>query len=95
MKTYYGVIQLKNDVNGKVFIDTVPNTKNRWTYYTMTLDSGRHPNKSLQDEWKEYGKEHFHYDVLFEKANTDVSDMKFELKKLKKRVACKITAICR
>ncbi|MHC5280258.1 GIY-YIG nuclease family protein [Listeria kieliensis] len=85
MKTYYGVIQLKNDQNGKIFIDTVPNLKNRWSYYVMSLDSNRHPNKQLQEEWNAFGKEHFNYQVLFEKPNTDVTDMKFELKQLKKK----------
>ena len=48
IKTYIGIIQIKNNVNGKIFIDTCSNLKNRWFTLKWNLDMGRHPNSKLQ-----------------------------------------------
>lgn len=90
MKKYYGVIQIKNEGNGKIFIDTVPNTKNRWLVYQMSLNANRMINKHLQAEWNQFGSEAFVYSVLWQKDNADIKDMKYELKKLKKEWLLKL-----
>lgn len=84
MKTYYGIIQLRNKENGKIFIEAVPNTKNRWTYYRLTLNSGSYRDSPLQKDWDQYGEEAFEYEVLWEKSNEEVVNMKQTLKDLKK-----------
>ncbi|MGX7417608.1 GIY-YIG nuclease family protein [Carnobacterium gallinarum] len=90
MKKYYGVIQIKNEKNGKIFIDTVANTKNRWIVYQMSLKSNRLINKELQKEWNEFGAEAFTYTILWEKDSSQIKDMKYELKKLKKEWLLKL-----
>lgn len=82
--TFYGVIQLKNNTNGKIFIETVPNTKNRWTYYQLNLNNNFYVGTPLQNDWNAQSGENFSYEVLWEKKTDDVTDMKRTLKKLKK-----------
>jgi hypothetical protein len=84
MPTYYGVIQIKNNENGKIFIETVPNTKNRWNYYKLNLNENFFVNSELQKDWNLYGERAFSFEVLWEKKTDDVTNMKDELKKLKK-----------
>lgn len=40
IKIYMGVAQIKNQINGKIFIDSYPNLKNKWLTLQMQLDSG-------------------------------------------------------
>lgn len=84
MKTYYGVIRIKNESNGKKFIDAVPNVKNRWLTSKMSLNDARHMNKELQEDWQRYGEEAFSYEVLWKKDKSEINDMKFELQKKRK-----------
>lgn len=82
--TYYGVIQLKNIKNNKIYIEAVPNTKNRWAYYKMNLDNHAYRQSALQQDWDTYGEEAFTLEVLWEKKTTDVDNLRAELKELKK-----------
>lgn len=85
MKTYMGVFQVKNNVNGKIFIDSCSNLKNRWFTLKMHLDTGRHPNSELQKDWNSFGPEAFTYEVLEQKEADKVTDVRWELKKLKQK----------
>lgn len=58
--TYYGVIQITNTVNHKIYIDTVPNTKNRWAYYKVNLNNHFYVNSPLQADWEAYGEDAFY-----------------------------------
>lgn len=82
IKTYMGVIQLTNKINGKIFIATYPNLKNRWITLQDQLSFGMHPNFQLQSDWKELGPETFTYEVLEEKDAGEVSDVRWELKQM-------------
>ncbi|MFY9216784.1 MAG: GIY-YIG nuclease family protein [Tepidanaerobacteraceae bacterium] len=83
IKTYIGIIQIKNNVNGKIFIDTCSNLKNRWFTLKWNLDMGRHPNSKLQKDWNELGQDAFAYEVLEKKEADKVDDIRWELKKMK------------
>ncbi len=85
IKTYIGIIQIKNNVNGKIFIDTCSNLKNRWFTLKWNLDMGRHPNSKLQKDWNELGQDAFAYEVLEQKDAGKVEDIRWELKKMKKK----------
>lgn len=82
IKIYMGVTQIKNNVNGKIYIAAYPNLKNKWLTLQAQLDMGRHPNLQLQKDWKEYGADAFSYEVLEEKETKDITDMKWELKQI-------------
>ena len=84
-KQIMGIIQIKNNINGKIFIDTCSNLKNRWFTLKGQLDMGRHPNSRLQKDWNEFGPEAFTYEILEKKEADEVSDVRWELKKMKNK----------
>jgi hypothetical protein len=84
LKTYMGVIQIKNNSNGKLYVDAYPNLKNKWLTIQSQLVMGRFANSRLQKEWKELGPEVFTYEVLEQKEADEVTDMRWELKQMEK-----------
>jgi hypothetical protein len=82
IKIYMGVVQIKNNKNGKIFIAAYPNLKNKWLTLQGQLKMGMYPNLQLQSDWKELGPEAFSYEVLEEKDTEDITDMKWELKQI-------------
>ncbi|CAG7651277.1 hypothetical protein PAESOLCIP111_06282 [Paenibacillus solanacearum] len=84
IKTYMGVIRITNKVNGKMYIDSHSNLKNKWMTITMQLDMGRFANAQLQKEWKEFGSDTFSYEELERKDTEKVTDMRWELKQILK-----------
>ncbi|MFD1432009.1 GIY-YIG nuclease family protein [Lacticaseibacillus yichunensis] len=81
--TYYGVIQLTNTVTHKIYIDAVPNTKNRWGYYQTNLNNHAYGQTALQRDWDEYGADAFTYKVLWEEKTDDVANLRHAVKLLK------------
>lgn len=84
MKTYMGIYQITNTVNGKVLISTSPNLKNRWLTLRLQLDMGRHANSELQKDWNELGEESFTYEVVEEKEVAEDTDIRWELRQMEK-----------
>jgi hypothetical protein len=84
IKTYMGVSQIKNKVNGKIFIDSYPNMKNKWLTLQMQLNMGRFANAELQKDWQQFGAEAFDYELLEQKETDKVTDMRWELKQILK-----------
>ncbi|OBY80558.1 LuxR family transcriptional regulator [Paenibacillus sp. KS1] len=82
IKTYMGVIQIKNNTNGKIFIDSYPNLKNKWFTLQMQLDMGRFANAQLQKDWKEFGSSAFTYEILEQKETDKVTDIRWEVKQI-------------
>ena len=85
IKTYMGVIQITNNVNGKIYVAAYPNLKNKWFTLQGQLDMGRFANSELQKDWKELGPDAFTYEVLEEKEADGVTDMRWEKKKMEKQ----------
>jgi hypothetical protein len=85
VKTYMGIFQIKNNVNGKVFIDSSRNLKNQWLTIKWQLDAGRFANSQLQKDWKDFGEEAFTYEVLEEKETDKIEDIRWELKQMEKQ----------
>ncbi|MEQ7050188.1 GIY-YIG nuclease family protein [Paenibacillaceae sp. P-4] len=82
IKTYMGVVQIKNNTNGKIFIDSYPNLKNKWFTLQMQLDMGRFANAQLQKDWKEFGSNAFTYEILEQKETDKVTDIRWEVKQI-------------
>src|SRR5690554_5979704 len=59
-----GIYQIKNKVNGKLFIGRSLNLDAIFNRHQFTLNYGVNTNKELQREWKEYGEANFSFDVL-------------------------------
>lgn len=82
-KVEAGVYQIKNTRNNKVFIGSTRNLKTL-KGKQFELEMGTSTNKMLQDEWNQYGKEVFSFEVLevLKPKETGYFDAKRELKKL-------------
>lgn len=82
-----GIFQIKNNINGKIYIDGSFEILRNSQREFFPLRLGNHMNRELQKEWNEYGEENFTFEILevveFDK-NTDM-DLKYELKKLKEK----------
>jgi group I intron endonuclease len=66
MKFPLGVFRIRNKVNNKIFIGSSTNLGAKWNSQQFQLNMGSHPNRELQKDWNEYGKENFVYEVLEE-----------------------------
>lgn len=82
VKVYMGVYQLRNAVNGKLFIGSAPNLKSRELTLRMQLNEGKHMSAALQQEWKQYGPDAFAYEVLEQVEVKEDTDVKHELRAL-------------
>lgn len=82
-KTRAGVYQIKNLVNGKVFIGSTMNFKTL-NGKKFELEAGSSTNKQLQKEWNEFGKDQFVIEELetLKVKEEPYFDAKRELKKL-------------
>ena len=63
IKVEAGVFQIKNNRNGKLFIGSTRNFKTLNGLKFM-LEMNTHNNKQLQDEYNQYGKDAFTFEIL-------------------------------
>lgn len=84
VKFKMGVFQIRNILNGKVFIGSSLDLKAIWHAQKLQLDMGLHQNSNLQKDWKEYGQENFSYEIIEEivEAEDKLLDHKKEIKAL-------------
>ncbi|MFT3681526.1 MAG: GIY-YIG nuclease family protein [Ferruginibacter sp.] len=71
LKPKIGVFQVRNTVNGKIFIDSSVNLDKIWNRHRVELNFGGHRNEKLQKEWKEFGEENFQFEILSEIEQED------------------------
>lgn len=86
--TEMGVYQIKNKVNGKIFIGSSMDLRGIWNRHRFELKMKGHKNKGLQNDWDLYGEDNFIFDVLEnikpeEEIVMNVDDLKKYQKKLK------------
>ncbi|MFD2118095.1 GIY-YIG nuclease family protein [Paenibacillus yanchengensis] len=85
IKVYMGVVQIKNNRNNKIFINSYPNLKNKWFMLQMQLNSGLFVDRQLQLDWIEHGAEAFSFEILEQKDTEKVADIRWETKQMLKR----------
>lgn len=61
-----GVYKITNTVNGKFYVGSSKDIKNRWSQHKKTLNEGTHGNTHLQRAWKLYGGQNFIFEVIEE-----------------------------
>jgi hypothetical protein len=61
-----GVFQIRNTLNGKVYIDGSSHLESIWNRHRGQLKAGNHPIEAMQEEWNLYGEQHFCYEILAE-----------------------------
>jgi len=66
-----GVFQIKNNVNGKIYLGGSTNLDALWGKEQFVLNMNGHANKELQKEWKQYGGENFSFLILNLKSSSD------------------------
>lgn len=63
LETIAGVYQIKNNINGKRFVESTRNLKTI-NGVKFTLNNNTHMNKGLQSDWNEFGKDAFSIEIL-------------------------------
>jgi len=66
-----GIFQIRNVQTDKVFVGSTPNLDAVFNRHKFQLNAGRHPSKSLQQDWNELGEEKFAFEVLEELPERD------------------------
>ena len=66
-----GVFQIRNTVNGKIYVGSSLNLDAIWNRNKMELNFGNHRNSILQSEWKQFGERNFTYEILAEVVQKD------------------------
>lgn len=86
LKFRMGVFQIRNVVNGKIYIEGSVNLDAIWNRHRTELNFGGHRNTTLQKEWKEFGEENYKFEVLseIEHREGESIDYKKELTLLEK-----------
>lgn len=64
MNKVCGVYSISNDVDGKFYIGSSVDVKDRLKHHKSTLKHGRHENVYLQNAYDKYGVEHFKFEVI-------------------------------
>lgn len=59
-----GVYQIKNNVNGHVYIGSSVDIRRRLGFHRSTLIRGKHHSIALQRAWDKYGEENFSSEIL-------------------------------
>ena len=65
-KFQMGVFQIRNTVNGKIYVGSSLNLDAIWNRNKMELNFGNHRNSVLQSEWILFGAANFKYKILSE-----------------------------
>jgi group I intron endonuclease len=68
MKAIYKIL---NNKNGKFYIGSAKNLRNRWKRHRWELNKGQHHSSHLQRAWNKHGKENFTFIVLEEVAREE------------------------
>jgi len=66
-----GVYEIRNGLNGKIYIGASNNIHPRWSKHRKLLRRGKHNSVLLQSDWDEHGQEAFTFSVLETVAPTD------------------------
>lgn len=83
MKFAMGVFQIRNTLNNKIFVGSSTNLQAMWNRQQLQLNVGSHPIPALQQDWKEWGADHFVYEILDELEPQEVEvDYRKEVKLL-------------
>lgn len=62
--TPMGIYQIKNLVNGKIFIGSAKNIPGKINSSKFQLNSGVHMNKDLQFDYSKYGEDKFSFEII-------------------------------
>jgi hypothetical protein len=78
IKFKMGVFQIRNKINGKLFIGSSMDLTAIWHAQKLQLDFGMHQNTMLQNDWKEFGSENFVYEIIEEIKYSEDKPVNYE-----------------
>ena len=59
-----GIYQIKNSVNGKIFLGSSKNLEGKLNSARFQLEIGSHMNRELQADFKKFGKDKFSFEIV-------------------------------
>lgn len=59
-----GVYKITNKLNGRIYIGSAKEFKNRWKEHARSLEKGKHHNRFLQADYNKCGPEVFSFSIL-------------------------------
>lgn len=59
-----GIYQIKNLINGKIYVGSAADFYERWHSHQHYLNINNHHNQHLQRAWNKYGKQYFIFEIL-------------------------------
>jgi group I intron endonuclease len=62
----HAIYEIRNAVNGKVYIGSAMNATRRFVEHRRDLNRGKHGNRKLQHAWAKYGRDCFAFSVIEE-----------------------------
>ena len=77
MKTDMGLFIIKSNFNNKCYIEGTKDLKGTINSTKFKLDFGNHPNKELQQQWKDQGESGFTIEIL-DKLEYDKDESKVD-----------------
>lgn len=77
MKTDMGLFIIKSNFNNKCYIEGTKDLKGTINSTKFKLDLGNHPNKALQQQWKDQGEPGFTIEIL-DKLEYDKDESKVD-----------------
>ncbi|MPN44452.1 hypothetical protein SDC9_192017 [bioreactor metagenome] len=77
MKTDMGLFIIKANFNNKCYIEGTKDLKGTINSTKFKLDLGNHPNKELQQQWKDQGESDFTIEIL-DKLEYDKDESKVD-----------------
>lgn len=85
-KITMGVVRIRNEENGKIFVCGYPNLHNQWQALQARLDSGIFASGALVRDWQAYGPGAFTYEVLQEAEQPEgtTEEMRQQLRKMER-----------
>jgi group I intron endonuclease len=67
-----GIYKILNKTNGKFYIGSSSDIKNRWMCHKKLLRKNRHDNNHLQCAWNKYGESNFEFLILNECLDSEL-----------------------
>lgn len=59
-----GIYQIKNTVDGKIFVGSSKNLPGKINSHKFQLDAGSHMIRELQKDYAEYGEDKFTFEIM-------------------------------
>jgi group I intron endonuclease len=65
-KKICGIYQIKNIINGKIYIGSSTDLNKRWKEHQSSLNNNKYHfgKRKFQDDWMKYGKNNFKFEIL-------------------------------